>query len=79
MMRSAAGVIETALVASFMHSSPVDDPSDHETTVNAHAAVVDAIEAGDAAAATASMLQVINIGVERIDLRRRRQGHRLRS
>ena len=79
MMRSAAGVIETALVASFMHSSPVDDPTDHETTVNAHAAVVNAIEAGDATAATAAMLQVINIGVERIDLRRRRQGHRDRG
>ncbi len=76
MMRSVAGVIETALVASFMHSSPVDEPSDHQTTVNAHAAVVDAIEAADAAAAHAGMLQVINIGVERIDLRRRRQGTR---
>ena len=38
--------------------------------------VVDAIEAGDASAATAAMLQVIDIGVERIDLRRRRQGTR---
>ncbi len=76
MMRSVAGVIETALLASFMHSSPVDAPSDHETTVNAHAALVDAIEAADATAARAAMLQVINIGVERIDLRRRREGAR---
>ena len=76
MMRSVAGVIETALLASFMHSSPVDDPADHEITVNAHAAVVDAIEAGDARAASDTMLQVINSGVERIDQRRRRTGAR---
>ena len=76
MMRSVAGVIETALVASFMHSSPIDDPSDHETTVNAHAAVVEAIERADAQAAFDTMLQVINIGVERIDVRRRRQNLR---
>src|SRR5256885_13020967 len=38
-------VIEAALVASFSQSSPVDDWSDHEKTVNTHAAIVDAIEA----------------------------------
>jgi DNA-binding FadR family transcriptional regulator len=76
MMRSVAGVIETALVASFMHSSPIDDPSDHDTTVNAHAAVVEAIERADGQAAFDTMLKVINIGVERIDVRRRRQNLR---
>ena len=76
MMRSVAGVIETALIASFMHSSPIDDPSDHETTVNAHAAVVAALERADAQAAFDTMLKVINIGVERIDVRRRRQNLR---
>ncbi len=76
MMRSVAGVIETALVAAFMHSSPVDDPADHENTVNAHAAVVDAIEAGDAPAAAAAMLRVISSGIERIELRRRRPSER---
>ncbi len=76
MMRSVAGVIETALLASFLHSSPIDDREDHATTVNAHAAVVDAIEAGAAATACAAMQQVIDIGIDRIDLRRRRQGQR---
>lgn len=76
MMRSVAGVVETALVASFMHSSPVDAPADHRATVDAHTALVDAIEAGDAAAAASTMLRVINIGVERIDLRRNGHGAR---
>ena len=73
LMRSMASVIETALVASFAHSSPVDDPQDHEATVNGHAAVVDAIEAGDEAAAAATILKVINIGVYRIDVTRKKQ------
>ena len=76
MMRSAAGVIETALVASFIHSSPVDDPADHQATVDAHAAVVDAIEARDEQAAAEAMRRVIDCGVDRIDLTRRRQGAR---
>ncbi len=73
LMRSMASVIETALVASFAHSSPVDEPEDHEATVNGHAAVVDAIEAGDEAAAAAAILKVINIGVYRIDVTRKKQ------
>ena len=76
MMRSVAGVIDTALVASFMYSSPVDDPLDYQTTVAAHAAVVDAVEAGDESAAAEAMRQVIDIGVDRIDLRRQRQAQR---
>jgi DNA-binding FadR family transcriptional regulator len=76
MMRSVAGVIETALLAAFMHSSPVDDPAAHQYTFTAHAAVVDAIEASDAAGAATTMLKVINSGVERIELRRRRQSER---
>jgi DNA-binding FadR family transcriptional regulator len=66
LMRSVASVIEAALVAPFSHSSPVDDPGDHERTVNAHAAVVDAIENRDDKAASAAMLKVIDIGVQRI-------------
>lgn len=73
LIRSMASVIETALVASFAHSSPVDDPADHEATVNGHAAVVDAIEAGEEAAAAAAILKVIDIGVSRIDVTRRKQ------
>lgn len=76
MMRSVATIIETALLASFVHSSPIDDPADHEITVNAHAQVVDAIEAGDAHRAFSAMLAVIDIGIGRIDLRRRRQSRR---
>ncbi|MGH8200528.1 MAG: FCD domain-containing protein, partial [Steroidobacteraceae bacterium] len=64
---------ETALVASFAHSSPVDDPADHEATVNGHAAIVDAIEAGDEPTAAAAILKVIDIGVNRIDVTRKKQ------
>jgi DNA-binding FadR family transcriptional regulator len=74
LMRSIASVIEAALVASFSHSSPVDDSSDHEDTVNAHAAIVDGIESGDEQAAAQAMLKVIDIGVRRIDSTRRKRG-----
>jgi DNA-binding FadR family transcriptional regulator len=73
LIRSMASVIETALVASFAHSSPVDDPASHEDTVNGHAAIVDAIEAGDEQAAAEAILKVINTGVSRIDFTRKRQ------
>jgi DNA-binding FadR family transcriptional regulator len=76
LMRSMASVIETALVASFAHSSPVDDPEDHEATVNGHAAVVDAIEAGEERAAAEAILRVINIGVNRIDVTRKKRGQK---
>jgi len=67
LIRTFAGVIEAALVASFTQSSPVDDSSDHEVTVNTHAAIVDAIEARDERAAAAAMLDVIDIGMRRIN------------
>lgn len=73
LMRSMASVIETALVASFAHSSPADDAVDHQATVNGHAAIVDAIEAGDEQGAAEAILKVINIGVNRIDVTRKRQ------
>jgi DNA-binding FadR family transcriptional regulator len=76
LLRSMASVIEAALVASFSHSSPVDDSSDHEVTVNSHAAIVDAIEARDAKAAALAMLKVIDIGVRRIDTTRKKRGSR---
>jgi len=75
-MRSIANVIEAALVASFFVSSPVDDASDHEVTSNSHAAIVDAIEARDEAAAAAAMLQVIDIGVRRIETTKKRRGQK---
>ena len=71
LLRSMSSVIEAALAASFSHSSPVDDASDHELTVNSHAAIVDAIEARDEQAAAAAMLKVIDIGVRRIDSSRK--------
>ncbi len=73
LIRSMASVIETALVASFAHSSPVDDAGDHEATVNGHAAIVDAIEAGNEQAAAEAILKVIDIGVKRIDVTRKKQ------
>jgi DNA-binding FadR family transcriptional regulator len=73
LMRSMASVIETALVAHFAHSSPVDDPADHEATVNGHAAIVDAIEAGEERAAAEAILKVIDIGMDRIDVSRKKQ------
>jgi DNA-binding FadR family transcriptional regulator len=74
LMRAIASVIEAALVASFTMSSPVDDASDHEITANSHAAIVDAIEARDEAAAAAAMLKVIDIGVRRIESTRKKRG-----
>lgn len=47
LMRSISAVIETALVASFTMSSPINDPDLHHLNVSSHAAIVDAIEAGD--------------------------------
>ena len=72
LIRSIASVIETALVASFTYSSPVDDPHDHATSVAGHSAVVAAIEAGDEAAAARSILAVINTAVRRIERRKPR-------
>ncbi len=74
LLRSMASVIEAALAAPFSHSSPIDDASDHELTVNSHAAIVDAIEARDEPAAAAAMLKVIDIGVRRIDSTRKKRG-----
>jgi DNA-binding FadR family transcriptional regulator len=74
LMRSVASVIEAALAASFSHSSPVDDPVNHESAVHAHAAVVDAIESRDEQAAAEAMLKVIDIGVQRIAARKHASG-----
>ena len=76
LIRSVAGVIEAALVASFTQSSPVDDSSDHEHTVNTHAAIVDAIEARDEQAAATAMLEVIDIGYRRINQSSRKESRK---
>lgn len=71
---SIASVIETALTASFTYSSPVDDPADHEVSASGHAAIVDAIEAGDERRAAEGVLNVIDTGVNRINATRRKHG-----
>ncbi len=73
-IRSIASVIETALTASSTYSSPVDDPADHQTSANGHAAIVDAIEAGDEQRAAEGVLHVIDGAVNRINTTRRRHG-----
>lgn len=67
MMRGISAVIETALIASFALSSPTDQPALQQQTVERHAAIVDAIERGDSAAAATSMLAVIDAGYTRIE------------
>lgn len=66
MMRSLAAVIETALFASFVQSTPVDDPADLKGTAASHAAVVDAIATGNGARAHKAMVSVISLGQARI-------------
>jgi DNA-binding FadR family transcriptional regulator len=66
LIRSIAGVIEAALVASFSLSSPTDDAKLQAATVAKHEAIVDAIEAKNPEAARRAMLAVIDAGVERI-------------
>ena len=41
------GPSDTALVASFRMSSPVNEADEHKASVRGHAKIVDAIEAGD--------------------------------
>lgn len=65
MMRSFAAVIEVALIASFSLTSPIDSPDLQAQVVAAHAAIVDAIEAGDGPAAAAAMHTVIQSGFDR--------------
>ena len=66
-MRSLAGVIETALIASFSLSSPTGAPDLQAGAVEAHKAIVDAIENQDAKGAELAMLAVIDVGHERIE------------
>ena len=63
-MRSIGNVIEAALRASFLLSAPVET-QDRETVLSWHQRIVDAIESGDAEAATAAMIEVIHNGLRR--------------
>src|SRR5262249_47539196 len=66
MMRSVAAVIETALLASFSLSTPIQSEELHTRTVDAHEAIVDAIDKRDPKRAHAAMIEVIEEGNERI-------------
>jgi DNA-binding FadR family transcriptional regulator len=72
LVRSFANVVETALAASFSLSAPIQR-SEMEKIVARHAAIADAIEAGDSGSAERAMLAVIEDGVDRIE-RERPQG-----
>lgn len=61
-MRSIGAVIKTALMHSFQLVSPVDDAARRQTA-EAHGRIVEAIAAGDAEAAAATMVAVIRNGM----------------
>jgi|GraSoiStandDraft_4_1057263.scaffolds.fasta_scaffold294362_1 DNA-binding FadR family transcriptional regulator len=65
LFRSFANVIETALGASLSLSAPIQLP-EIDKIVGRHAAIADAIEAGDAAAAQRAMVSVIDDGLDRV-------------
>lgn len=67
LMRSLAAVIETVLVATFSRTSPVDRTELHESVVDAHEAIVEAIAVGDETRAGEAMLAVISAGDERYE------------
>ena len=67
LMRSLSAVIETALMASFRMSSPVNEAEEHKTSVRGHARIVDAIEAGDGERAARAMRDIIGHGMSRIE------------
>jgi DNA-binding FadR family transcriptional regulator len=67
LMRSLAGVIEAALIASFTLSSPTESSETQDENVDMHEAIVDAIESGNPVAASNAMLAVIEAGAARVD------------
>jgi DNA-binding FadR family transcriptional regulator len=67
LMRSLSAVIETAVMASFRMSSPVNEAEAHQTSVHGHGEIVDAIEARDGERAAQAMRNIIGHGVERIE------------
>ncbi|QTN20452.1 FadR family transcriptional regulator [Brevundimonas sp. AJA228-03] len=67
LMRSLASVIETALLEAFTLSPPTRSPVLHRETVDLHERIVDHIESGNASAAAAAMLAVIDAGYRRVE------------
>jgi DNA-binding FadR family transcriptional regulator len=63
-MRSIGAVIEAALRVSFVLSAPVET-ADRDTVLSWHQRIVDAIEAREAEAASAAMIEVIHNGRRR--------------
>lgn len=61
-MRSVGAIIEAALMASFVDSAPVADQERLSHSTEDHAAIVEAIARGDAAAAAHAMTTVIEDG-----------------
>lgn len=70
MIRSLASVIETALLEAFTLSPPTQKPDLHHDTVEAHARIVDRIEARDPQGAAEAMLAVIDAGYQRVESER---------
>lgn len=64
LFRSIASVVETALTAYFSLSTPID-LSEMGKIVSRHTTIADAIESGDAKAASAAMVGVIDEGIDR--------------
>ncbi|MES2443069.1 MAG: FadR/GntR family transcriptional regulator [Pseudomonadota bacterium] len=65
LFRAFAGVVETALAASFTITTPAD-PEGVEANVTRHRAIADAIEARAPQAASQAMLTVIDEGLARV-------------
>jgi DNA-binding FadR family transcriptional regulator len=65
LFRAFAGVVETALAGYFSISTP-DQSAAVAANIARHAAIADAIEAGNAQAASRAMLSVIDEGLDRV-------------
>jgi DNA-binding FadR family transcriptional regulator len=71
LIRSMAGVIEAALLASFSLSSPLEGRERQQESADEHEQIVHAIVARDPVAAAAAMLKVIDVGDENSQRARR--------
>lgn len=67
MMRSMAALIETALLASFSLGSPTTGSDLQESVVDAHEAILNAIASRRKSAAAKAMLNVIQVGFDRVE------------
>jgi DNA-binding FadR family transcriptional regulator len=65
LMYSISAVIETALIASFEITSPVEDEASHRQAIASHGRIVDALENRDPRAAAEAVAIVIDAGLDR--------------